>query len=49
MNSKNFVVEVIEIDGIRTFIIREMNGKPIEITNEPSDVTSFFTDLKITA
>lgn len=46
MNSKNFVVEVINLDGEITYIIRQPNGVPIRICKSSDDIATFFGTIK---
>lgn len=50
MNAKAFLVEVIEgPESTKTFIVRNQNGQPLVLTDDASEIASFFNKIKFEA
>ena len=46
MKNQNFVVEILENDGDRKYIIRQMNGQPVKIVSSSDELATFFNDFQ---
>ena len=49
---KNFIVEVYEVDGNRTYIVREAvdqsnQWKPVVVTDDPAVIADFLDQVKV--